>query len=186
MHNGFFSAYRIRTTPRGGNRRMRKSLVFQYIFTVSISFICGVIATQFIAMNEAQSLLEVIDHRAVEVDAHFQSIIVPLAISIIVVLLFSTHPYLYFIAPLYISLKSALFGFSSVLILEQGQSIFIYVGWWFPFQIMYIVLFIALYKICRMPTVRKNKKSSRLLPFVLIVIALLSYLEFVVLSYVLL
>ena len=166
---------------------MRKSLVFQYIFTVSISFICGVIATQFIAMNEAQSLLEVIDHRAVEVNAEYRSIIVPLAISIIVVLLFSTHPYLYFIAPLYISLKSALFGFSSVLILEQAQSIIIYVGWWFPFQIMYIVLFIVLYKIARMRnTVRKNVKSNRILPFVLFVIALLSYLEFVVLSYVLL
>ena len=165
---------------------MRKSLVFQYIFTVSISFICGVIATQFIAMNEAQSLLEVIDHRAVEVDAHYQSIIVPLAISIIVVLLFSTHPYLYFIAPLYISLKSALFGFSSVLILDQAQSIIIYVGWWFPFQILYIVLFILLYKVCRMrDTVRKSKKSNRILPFVLGLIAVLSYLEFVVISYVL-
>ena len=166
---------------------MRKSLVFQYIFTVAISFICGVIATQFIAMTEAQSLLEVIDHRAVEVDANYQSILVPLAISIIVVLLFSTHPYLFFIAPLYISLKSALFGFSSVLILEQAQSMLIYVGWWFPFQIMYIVLFIVVYKICRMrdTTVRKNKKSNRILPFVLIVIALLSYLEFVVISYLL-
>ena len=166
---------------------MRKSLVFQYIFTVAISFICGVIATQFIAMTEAQSLLEVIDHRAVEVDANYQSIVVPLAISIIVVLLFSTHPYLFFIAPLYISLKSALFGFSSVLILEQAQSMLIYVGWWFPFQIMYIVLFIVVYKICRMrdTTVRKNKKSNRILPFVLIVIALLSYLEFVVISYLL-
>lgn len=165
---------------------MRKSIIFQYIFTVSISFICGVIATQFIAIHEAQALLEIIDHRAVQVDAEFQSIVVPLAISIIVVLLFSTHPYLYFIAPLYISLKSALFGFSSVLILDQAQSIVLYVGWWFPFQIMYIVLFIALYKICRMRTVRKNRKTNRQLPTVLVAIALLSYLEFVVISYVLL
>ena len=129
--------------------------------------------------------MEIIDIRVLDFNTNMKSAVVPVAISFIVVLLFSTHPYLYFAGLLCIAFKAVFFGFSSVFMMEQGNSVLQYISWWFPFQLVYIILLICLYKICRVRLKREKIRAKRLLPIICILFICTIYLEYIVISYVL-
>ena len=93
---------------------MRNAIFFQYAFMIAVSFICGVVASRFISIELSQTIMEIIDIRVLDFNTNMKSAVVPVAISFIVVLLFSTHPYLYFAGLLCIAFKAVFFDFSSV------------------------------------------------------------------------
>ncbi len=165
---------------------MRAKLIFQYAFMIAVSFICGVISSRYISVDLAENIIKVVDARVLEIDPGYVAAIVPVAISLGIVLLFSSHPFLSYAALIYIALKSVFFGFGSVYMMEQGQSVFAYISWWFPFQLLYLILFICIYRICKVQVTRMKRNKMRAIPVIIGLIAVVLYLEIVVISYVLL
>lgn len=163
---------------------MKGAILFQYACMIVVSFISGVIASKYFSVEVAQTVIQYMDPRVLELSADAKSAILPVAISVVIVLLCSTHPYLYFTALIMIAVKAVFFGFGSVVMMEQGNAIAPYVYWWFPFQLIYIILLICLYMICRVRVKRMKKKAIRLIPIIIIVFFCLIYLEMNVISYI--
>ncbi len=49
-----------------------------------------------------------------------------------------------FFSKLVVAVKATFFGFGSVFLLTQQESILVYSVWWFPFQLIYCILLLAL------------------------------------------
>ncbi|MEG0385522.1 MAG: hypothetical protein RR642_12285 [Solibacillus sp.] len=126
---------------------MRKMIYVQYATMIVLSFISGVACYQLFDIQQVTQIIEWGDRRLLSVDKPtFIWSIIPFLIAISTVLLFSTHKYLTMIAPIIIAIKVTFLGFSSVFLLVQHHSIKLYAFWWFPFQFIYCLLLIALYK----------------------------------------
>ncbi|ATP39571.1 hypothetical protein CSE16_05620 [Solibacillus sp. R5-41] len=126
---------------------MRKMIYVQYATMIVLSFISGVACYQLFDIQQVTQIIEWGDRRLLSVDKPtFIWSIIPFLLAIITVLLFSTHKFLTMIAPIIIAIKVTFLGFSSVFLLVQHHSIKLYALWWFPFQFLYCLLLIALYK----------------------------------------
>ena len=126
---------------------MRKMIYVQYATMIVLSFISGVACYQLFDIQQITQIIEWGDRRLLSVDK--PTLIwstVPFLAAILTVLLFSTHKYLTMIAPIFIAIKVTFLGFSSVFLLVQHHSIKLYALWWFPFQFLYCLLLIMLYK----------------------------------------
>ena len=163
---------------------MNGKFIFQLACMIAVSFICGVIVTRFISPEQAESIIKIADRRLIDLEPSIFYTILPVAVSIIIVLLFATHPYFYYAAVVFIALKTVFIGFSSIYLMEVWDATSLYIRWWFPFQFIYILILILLYKICGMRFKRQRKKAWRLIPFVFIVVIAIVYFETVVISYV--
>lgn len=162
---------------------MNGKFIFQLACMIAVSFICGVIVYRFIP-EQAESIIKIADRRLIELEPSIFYTILPVAVSIIIVLLFATHPYFYYVAVVFIALKTVFVGFSSIYLMDYWDATSLYIRWWFPFQFIYILILILLYKICGMRFKRQRKKALRLIPFVFIVVIAIVYFETVVISYV--
>ena len=165
--------------------KMNGRFIFQLACMIAVSFICGVIVFRYISVEQAETVIQLADRRLIDLQQSIFYTILPVAISIIIVLLFSTHPYFYYAAVVYIALRTVFVGFSSIYLMDVWDATNLYIRWWFPFQFIYILLLILLYKICRMRFKRQRKKALRLIPFVLILFIAVIYFETFVISYVL-
>lgn len=167
---------------------MRKGLILQNAFMIAISFIAGVACYQLFELKDAIRLIGMIDSRILADSLPtLASSIIPLAISIVVVLLFATHPYVSSLAKIFIAMKMTFFGFSSVYLLAQKSALLAYGAWWFPFQFIYAILLLL---ICEsiIHNYRIHRKRG-FLPFkqllVLIVFIILIFVvELFVISYI--
>ena len=165
--------------------KMNGKFIFQLACMIAVSFICGVIVFRYISIDQAEAVIQLADRRLINMQQSIIFTILPVAFSIIIVLLFATHPYFYYAAVVFIALKTVFVGFSSMYLMDEWDATNLYIRWWFPFQFIYILLLILLYKICRLRFKRQRKKALRLIPFVLILFTAIIYFETVVISYVL-
>lgn len=164
--------------------KMNGRFIFQLACMIAVSFVCGVIVFRFISPEQAEAVIQIADRRLIDLQPSIVFTILPVALSIVIVLLFSTHPYFYYAAVVFIALKTVFIGFSSIYLMQELDATSLYIRWWFPFQFIYILLLILLYKICRLRFQRQRKKALRIVPFVLILFIAIVYFETVVISYV--
>ncbi len=165
---------------------MRKQLIWQNTVMVTMSFFAGVAFFQLFTMEQAMSVLALLDERILSEEVPtIKNTIIPVAIFMVGVVLFATHPYFFAIAKIVIALKACFVGFSSVYLLAQRDEIVAYGTWWFPFQFVYIILMIIL---CErfIRSHRQPKKSSRfpwqLVVFIVICLAICITIEIFVIS----
>lgn len=139
---------------------MRNYLYIQYTAMIVICFICGVLCYQLFEMVQIEQLITILDQRllTLEKPTIFWSV-VPFLVALTVVLFFSTHKYLPRFALIFIAIKVTFLGFSSVYLLVQHQSVEFYAFWWFPFQLVYCILLIALYQIMNKNSGRRTLKT---------------------------
>lgn len=130
-----------------GESNMRKIIYVQYATMIVLCFISGVACYQLFEIQQITKIIEWGDRRLLSVDKPtFIWNTIPFIIAIMTVLLFSTHKFLSRIAPIFIAIKVTFLGFSSVFLLVQHHSVKLYALWWFPFQFIYCLLLIGLYK----------------------------------------
>ncbi len=164
--------------------KMNGKFIFQLACMIAVSFVCGVIVFNYISLEQAETFIQMADRRLIDLNQSIFYTILPVAFSIAIVLLFSTHPYFYYAAVVFIALKTVFVGFSSIYLMDVLDATSLYIRWWFPFQFIYILLLILLYKICRLRFKRQRKKALRLIPFVLVLFIVIIYFETIVISYV--
>ncbi len=170
-----------------GGVQMRKYLYIQYTSMIVICFICGVACYQLFQIEQVQQIIKYSDRRLLNLEKpELLWSVVPFLVSLIIVLFFSTHKYLPRLALVFISIKVTFLGFSSVYLLVQHQSIKLYAFWWFPFQLIYCVLLIALYQITNNNSGRralKNVMPWKKVIFLLIMMVVFFGLENIAITY---
>lgn len=126
---------------------MRKILVIQYATMLVLAFVSGVACYQLFELEQIVQVITWGDRRLLTLDepASIFWNAFPVILSVGVVLFFSTHRYLPIMAPIFIAIKMTFFGFSSVFLLVQHESVKLYGLWWFPFQFIYCILLIVMY-----------------------------------------
>ncbi|AWE06867.1 hypothetical protein DCE79_05395 [Lysinibacillus sp. 2017] len=163
---------------------MRKTIVIQYTSMIVLCFICGVACYQLFQIDQVMQILEIGDRRLLTMDKpSLLWSVVPFIGALSVVLFFSTHKYLTIIAPIFIAIKVTFFGFSSVFLLVHHQSVKLYAIWWFPFQLSYCILLLALYAGSKKPVGRAMRDSSpkkRVLLVIILLIFLFSLENFAI------
>ena len=166
----------------------RSILFIQYTIILAISFISGVICFQLFPLVKSMKLISYIDPRILHLmDITIWETIIPLVIWFLLVLLFASHPYLHVCAKLIVAVKITFFGFSSVFLLTQQESLLVYSVWWFPFQFIYSIL---LYILCSVYTAKRigpNRKyvfSPRLFVTILITMVLFCIGEILVINFI--
>lgn len=167
---------------------MRTSSIIQFTVMIALSFVCGVICFQLFDLQQAAALINLMDARILQEEAPtIWQTITPLAISVVIVVLFATHPYCAFIAKWLVALRATFLGFSSVYLLAQQKSLLAYGIWWFPFQFIYCILLLAICIIVSTRSSRMPKKgvfATRRLITMLIIFIIVACLEIVAISYV--
>ena len=167
---------------------MGKNMLWLNTVMVAVSFIAGVVCFQLFSLQQAKKVINIIDKRILfETTPTIIQSIIPLGITLIVVLLFATHPYFYHIAKIAIAAKTCFFGFSSVYLLAQQNELLGYGVWWFPFQFLYVILFVLLSEYLAITHKQAKRKGDFLLRPVMIIIILTGSvfaLEMVVISYI--
>lgn len=174
--------------PTKGERLMfRSTILIQYAVILAISFVSGVICFQAFALDKSVQLIELIDSRVINpYNVSFWQTIFPLLVSIALVLLFATHPFVTFVAQFVVAVRATFFGFSSVFLLTQQDSMAVYSIWWFPFQLVYCILLLVLCSVYTSRKVGNNRKyffASNLFITLLAIFAGICALEIAVISY---
>lgn len=170
-----------------GGVQMRKYLYIQYTSMIVVCFICGVACYQLFQIEQVQQIIKYSDRRLLNLEKpELLWSLVPFLVSLSIVLFFSTHKYLPQLALIFISIKVTFLGFSSVYLLVQHQSIKLYALWWFPLQLIYCVLLIALYQITNSNSGRRAVKSImpwKKVIFLLIMMVVFFGLENIAITY---
>ncbi|NLY80620.1 MAG: hypothetical protein GX072_12265 [Lysinibacillus sp.] len=137
----------------------RSVLLIQYAFLLAIAFVSGVICFQAFSLDKSMNLIKLIDPRVLQLsDVTIWQTIIPVVAWSLFVLFFTTHPYLHFFAKLVVAVKATFFGFGSVFLLTQQESILVYSVWWFPFQLIYCILLLAMCSVFGSRKVGNNRK----------------------------
>lgn len=168
---------------------IRSVLFLQYAIILAISFVSGVICFQFFPLDKSMQLIGYIDPRILELtDMSKMGTILPIVAWMVLVLFFATHPYLHVLAKFVVAVKITFFGFSSVFLLTQQESLLVYSVWWFPFQLIYCFLLFVLCSVYSAKKVGPKKKyvfSQKLFVTILITLSVICAGEIVAISYVL-
>lgn len=167
----------------------RSILIIQFAVILAISFISGVVCFQLFPLDKAMQLIGYIDPRVLDVqDISILGTIAPLVVWALLVLFFATHPYLHVLARLVVAVKATFFGFSSVFLLTQQESLLIYSVWWFPFQLVYCFLLFLLCSVYASKKVGSNRKyffSQKLFVTLVVMLMIICAGENVVIHYIL-
>ncbi|HWK23729.1 MAG TPA: hypothetical protein VNS08_11930 [Ureibacillus sp.] len=169
---------------------MFRSLLFiQYAIILAISFVSGVICFQVFPLDKSMKLISYIDPRLLDItDISIWGTILPLVAWLVLVLFFATHSYLHVLSKFVVGVKITFFGFSSVFLLTQHESLLIYSVWWFPFQLIYsflLFLFCSVYTSKKVGPTKKYVFSQRLFVTLLIVLTVICVGEIVSITYIL-
>ncbi|SOB94108.1 hypothetical protein SAMN05880501_101758 [Ureibacillus xyleni] len=166
----------------------RSTLLIQFAVILAISFVSGVVCFQLFPLDKAMELIKYIDPRVLELtDITIWNTIIPLVAWIVLVLFFATHPYLHVLARFVVAVKATFFGFSSVFLLTQQESLLVYSAWWFPFQFVYCILLFLLCSVYATKKVGQKRKyffSQRLFVTLIVAITLICVGENLVITYV--
>ncbi|HWL23902.1 MAG TPA: hypothetical protein VNR38_09170 [Ureibacillus sp.] len=166
----------------------RSTILIQYAVILAISFVSGVIIFQAFALDKSIQLIELIDSRVLDpYNVSFWQSILPLGVSIVLVLLFATHPYIPFVAQFVVAVRATFFGFSSVFLLTQQDSMMVYGLWWFPFQLIYCILLLVLCSVYASKKVGPNRRhffAQNLFYVLLATFAVICTIEIILISYV--
>ncbi|MGE7665066.1 hypothetical protein ACQKMN_05060 [Ureibacillus composti] len=166
----------------------RSLTVIQYACILAISFVSGVVCFQAFSMDKSMKLIGYIDPRVLDqTDISLWQTILPLVVSIVVVLVFATNPYIQYFARFVVAIRITFFGFSSVFLLTQSESMLTYSAWWFPFQLVYAILLLMLCSVYGTRKVGPNRKhffSKKLFIFIIACLAIVCAGEVVTISYI--
>lgn len=166
----------------------RSTIFIQYAFILAISFVSGVVCFQAFSLDKAMKLIGYIDPRILgDANISIWQTIVPLVAWIVLVLFFATHPFLHVFSPLIVGIKATFFGFSSVFLLTQQESLLVYSIWWFPFQLIYCILLLLLCSVYSSKKTGNSRKyffSKRLFVTLMFVFSMLCTGEIVAISYI--
>ncbi|MFP3917971.1 hypothetical protein U5N28_09185 [Lysinibacillus telephonicus] len=167
----------------------RSVLFIQYAVILAISFVSGVVCFQIFSLDKSMKLIEYIDPRVLDLtDISIWNTILPLAAWVVLVLFFATHPFLHVLAKFIVAVKITFFGFSSVFLLTQQESLITYSVWWFPFQLIYCFLLFILCSVNstkKIGTTRKNLFSQKLFVTIIITLTIICVGEIFAISYIL-
>lgn len=166
----------------------RSVQLIHYTFLLAIGFVSGVICFQAFSLDKSMNLIKLVDPRVLDLsDVTIWQTVLPIVLWGVFVLFFTTHPYLRFFAKLVIAVKATFFGFGSVFLLTQQESILVYSIWWFPFQLIYCILLLALCSVFGTRKVGGNRKfifNKHLFFTLIIAFAVICLGEFFVISYI--
>lgn len=148
------------------------------------SFIAGIALYYFIAIEELQLLLHIIEP-VLSDDRHSQQLYIVLrtVITFSVITIFASNPILSVISYFLIAAKITLFSLCSMYLVVEHQNVLAYSIWWFPVQLLQCIVFIAYY--ARLKAVRQKTKKvvATILLFSIIEISIL-LAELVIIRYV--
>ncbi|QFF98654.1 hypothetical protein PB01_07300 [Psychrobacillus glaciei] len=119
--------------------------IFISLCVLVFSFIGGLILFEKSTAEQQQWIIHLLDARVLLVEQPtFLETIFPHLMIAIVFFLFYQHPLLRKLILVICAFKITFYGFCSSYLLQTQTSTFPYVFWWFPFQLVYCVLLLAL------------------------------------------
>lgn len=165
---------------------LRSSSLLYHVAILVVSFVCGVAIFHFIDMEQARVLIGIVEPRLLQDGSGtFWHVVLPPLIIMTLLFLLATHSFLKYLVRVVIAIRITFFGFSSVFLLQEITSIWLYATWWFPFQLVYSMLFLVLAEVL-VPTIMRKQKvrifPMRAFIFVVCVICCVMAGEYVVLS----
>lgn len=165
---------------------LRSSSLLYHLAILVVSFVCGVAIFHFIDMERARIMIAMVEPRLVQNGSGtFWHVILPPVMIVGILFLLATHAFLKYLVRVVVAIRITFFGFSSVFLLQQLSSIWKYATWWFPFQLVYSILFLVLAEVF-VPTIMKKQKvqrfSTRQFVVVIFVMGIVMAIEFAVLS----
>lgn len=165
---------------------LRSSSLLYHVAILVVSFVCGVAIFHFIDYEQARVLIGTVEPRLLQegTSTVWHLLLPPFGIVGIIFLL-ATHSFLKYLVRIVVAIRITFFGFSSVFLLQELSSIWLYAAWWFPFQLVYSMLFLVLCEVLVPTVARKQKVKGFPLPlfiFVLLVIGIILTIEYVVIS----
>jgi hypothetical protein len=119
--------------------------IFISLCVLVFSFIGGLILFEKSTAEQQQWIIHLLDARVLLVEQPtFLETIFPHLMIAVVFFLFYQHPYLRKLILIICAFKITFYGFCSSYLLQTQDSTFPYVFWWFPFQLVYCLLLLAL------------------------------------------
>lgn len=119
--------------------------IFISLCVLVFSFIGGLILFEKSTAEQQQWIIHLLDARVLLLEQPtFLETIFPHLMIAVVFFLFYQHPLLRKLILVICAFKITFYGFCSSYLLQTQTSTFPYVFWWFPFQLVYCVLLLAL------------------------------------------
>lgn len=170
---------------------MVRSLSFIHLFIVlAVAYIGGALLFREMPADAMEKLIAFFDARVVH--GHDVGIIRPVAMTalfFVIAFLFSLVRQLRFTVLVFGALKAVLFGLSSAYLLGSGMKILDYSIWWFPFQFVTSLLFLAYCAVLNPPfflgKIAKKKRNDRALLILILMTVVVTSVEIVVFYYIL-
>ncbi|MFF2752635.1 hypothetical protein ACFVR1_02615 [Psychrobacillus sp. NPDC058041] len=119
--------------------------IFISLCVLVFSFIGGLILFEKSTAEQQQWIIHLLDARVLLAEQPtFLETILPHLMIAVVFFLFYQHHYLRKLILIICAFKITFYGFCSSYLLQTQDSTFPYVFWWFPFQLVYCLLLLAL------------------------------------------
>ncbi|WP_313891039.1 hypothetical protein [Psychrobacillus sp.] len=119
--------------------------IFVSLAVLVISFVGGLILFERSSPEQQQWIIQLVDSRVLLIEQPtFLETIFPHLMIAVLFFLFYQHRYLKNFVLVICALKITFYGFCSSYLLQSQDTTFPYVFWWFPFQLVYCLLLLAL------------------------------------------
>ncbi|MET0960838.1 MAG: hypothetical protein ABWX58_11000 [Psychrobacillus psychrotolerans] len=119
--------------------------IFISLCVLVVSFVGGLILFEQSTVEQQQWIINLLDARVLLIERPtFLETIFPHLMFAIVFFLFYQHRYLRKLILVICAFKITFYGYCSSYLLQTQESTFPYVFWWFPFQLVYCILLLAL------------------------------------------
>lgn len=119
--------------------------IFISLCVLVFSFIGGLILFEKSTTEQQQWIINLLDARVLLAEQPtFLETIFPHLMIAVVFFLFYQHRYLRKLILVICAFKITFYGFCSSYLLQNQESTYPYVFWWFPFQLVYCILLLAL------------------------------------------
>lgn len=119
--------------------------IFISLCVLVFSFIGGLILFEKSTTEQQQWVINLLDARVLLAEQPtFLETIFPHLMIAVVFFLFYQHRYLRKLILVICAFKITFYGFCSSYLLQTQESTYPYVFWWFPFQLVYCILLLAL------------------------------------------
>lgn len=130
---------------RGDSKLNQSYTIFISLCVLVLSFVGGLILFERSSPEQQQWIINLLDARVLlEGPPSFLETIFPHLMIAVVFFLFYQHRYLQKFTLVICAFKITFYGFCSSYLLQTQETTFPYVFWWFPFQLVYCILLLAL------------------------------------------
>lgn len=170
---------------------MVRSLLFIHLFIIlAVGYIGGTLLFREMPAASMEKLITFFDARVVYgQDVGIIRPVIMTALFFIIAFLFSLVKQIRFAVLFFGALKSVLFGLSSAYLLGSGMKILDYTIWWFPFQFVTCLLFLAYCAILNPPFFSRGrarlKRNDRVLLALVCMTIFVTSLELVIFHFLL-